>query len=78
MVETLSNGIIGKLFGDKGYISAEIAKNLFQKGLRLFTSLRDKMKQKLISLEEKILLRKKSIIRPLSKFLSGIWPKLRR
>ena len=33
MVETLSKGILGKLFGDKGYISAELAKSLFQRGL---------------------------------------------
>lgn len=72
MVETLTKGIIGKLFGDKGYISAEIAKNLFQRGLRLFTSLRDKMKQKLMPLEDKILLRKRSLIETVNDQLKNI------
>lgn len=72
MVETLTKGIIGKLFGDKGYISAEIAKNLFQRGLRLFTSLRDKMKQRLMPLEDKILLRKRSLIETVNDQLKNI------
>ena len=72
MIEVLTRGIIGKLFGDKGYISAEIAKNLFQRGLQLFTSLRDKMKQKLMSLEDKILLRKRSLIETVNDQLKNI------
>ncbi len=62
MIEMLTQGIIRKPFGDKGYISAEIAKNLFQRGLQLFKSIRNTMKQKLMSLENKILLRKRSLI----------------
>lgn len=72
MIETLTKGITGKLFGDKGYISSEIAKKLFQRGLRLFTSLRDKMKQKLMSLEDKILLRKRSLIETVNDQLKNI------
>ena len=72
MIEILTKGIIGKLFGDKGYISAEIAKNLFQRGLQLFTSLRDKMKQKLMALENKILLRKRSLIETVNDQLKNI------
>ncbi len=30
LVEILSKGIVGKLFGDKGYISAELAKRLLE------------------------------------------------
>jgi hypothetical protein len=47
MTEILTKGIIGKIFGDKGYISAQATKNLLKKGLQLFTSLRSKMKQNL-------------------------------
>lgn len=72
MVETLSEGIIGKLFGDKGYISAELAKSLFQRGLELFTSIRSNMKQKLIALEDKILLRKRSLIETVNDQLKNI------
>lgn len=72
MVETLTKNIVGKLFGDKGYISAEISKKLFQRGLELFTSLRSKMKQKLMSLEDKLLLRKRSLIETVNDQLKNI------
>lgn len=72
MIEPLSQGIIGKLFGDKGYISAELAKSLFQCGLELFTSIRSNMKQKLIALEDKILLRKRSLVETVNDQLKNI------
>ena len=46
MMETLSKGVFGKLFGDKRYISAKIAESLLKQGLELFTSIRSNMKQK--------------------------------
>jgi len=62
MLDTLSTGLWGKLFGDKGYISAKQAENLFLKGIQLITGLRAKMKQKLMPLMDKILLRKRSLM----------------
>lgn len=50
VVETLSKGIIGKLFGDKGYISADLGKKLLKQGLELFTTIRSNMKQRLMKL----------------------------
>jgi hypothetical protein len=55
IVEALSRGIFGKLFGDKGYISAEIGKKLFERGVQLFTTIKSNMKQKLMSIKEKLL-----------------------
>lgn len=72
MVETLSRGIIGKLFGDKGYISAELGKKLFQHGLQLFTTIKSNMKQKLMSLKDKVLLRKRSLIETVNDQLKNI------
>lgn len=72
MLETLTKGIVGKLFGDKGYISAELGQKLFHRGLQLFTSIRDKMKQKLMSLKDKILLRKRSLIETVNDQLKNI------
>lgn len=72
MVETLSKGIVGKLFGDKGYISSEIGKSLLDRGLELFTSIRSNMKQRLMSLRDKILLRKRSIIETVNDQLKNI------
>ena len=72
IAETLSKGIFGKLFGDKGYISAELAKKLLRQGLELFTTLRSNMKQKLMKLNDKVLLRKRSIIETVNDQLKNI------
>ena len=72
MIEILSRNIYGKLFGDKGYISSEIGKNLLQRGLELFTSFRSNMKQKLMSLTDKVLLRKRSLIETVNDQLKNI------
>ena len=72
MVETLSKGIFGKLFGDKGYISSKLEKKLLDQGLELFTSIRSNMKQRLMLLKDKILLRKRSIIETVNDQLKNI------
>ena len=72
VLEKLSKGIVGKLFGDKGYISAKAAKRLLERGLHLFTTLRSNMKSKFISLKDKILLRKRSIIETINDQLKNI------
>jgi len=72
MTEVLSRGIFGKLFGDKGYISSEIGRTLLQRGLELFTGIRANMKQKLISLRDKILLRRRSLIETVNDQLKNI------
>jgi IS5 family transposase len=72
VLEALSKGIVGKLFGDKGYISDKIMNRLLEHGLQLFTSLRSNMKQKLMSLKDKILLRKRSLIETVNDQLKNI------
>jgi hypothetical protein len=71
-VEKLSEGILGKLYGDKGYISNPLFQKLYQKGLELFTTLRSNMKNKLISFFDKIMLRKRSIIETINDQLKNI------
>lgn len=72
MVENLSKGLFGKLFGDKGYISTKVSESLFKQGLELFTSIRSNMKQKLMSLKDKIMLRKRSLIETVNDQLKNI------
>ena len=72
MLETLSCGLWGKLFGDKGYISAKIAEKLFTQGVQVITGLRAKMKQKLLPIMDKILLRKRSVIETVNDQLKNI------
>lgn len=61
-LEDLSLGLGGKIFADKGYISKDIFDKLFQRGLRLFTNLKRNMKSYLLDNEDKIHLRKRSLI----------------
>jgi len=72
MLEILSRGIFGRLFGDKGYISSELGKILLKRGLELFTTLRANMKQKLLSVENKLLLSKRSLIETVNDQLKNI------
>src|SRR3954468_24581688 len=43
-VPTLTRDLIGKLFGDKGYIGRKLAEDLLRRGLTLFTRVRKNMK----------------------------------
>src|SRR5918995_1149149 len=55
-VPALTRDLIGKLFGDKGYIGQKLAEDLLRRGLTLFTRIRKNMKALPISLEDKALL----------------------
>ncbi len=52
----------GKLYADKGYISQQLSQILFVDGIQLITGIRNKMKNCLMELKDKILLRKRSVI----------------
>ena len=55
-VPALTRDLIGKLFGDKGYIGQKLAEDLLRRGLTLFTRVRRNMKSLPISLHDKALL----------------------
>lgn len=62
VVGAMSAGLIGKLFGDKGYISSKLFKELLRRGLHLVTQIRSNMKNKLMPLMDRLILRKRSLI----------------
>ena len=62
----------GKLFGDKGYISQPLFEQLFSQGLQLITPIRKNMKNRLLPLTDKLLLRKRSIIETINDQLKNI------
>lgn len=62
IVEELTKNLKGKVYADKGYLSTKLFKNLFFKGLRLITNIKSNMKNYLLPLLDKILLRKRFII----------------
>ena len=54
--------IYGKLVADKGYISKNLFQRLFVDGIQLITKLKSNMKGALMSVSDKLLLRKRAII----------------
>ena len=61
-VDQLTTDLFGKLFGDKGYIKKELTENLLERGLLLITKTKKNMKNKLVPMVDRILLRKRAII----------------
>lgn len=53
--------IRGKLCADKGYIGQTVFENLFLNGIQLVTKVKNNMKNSLMSITDKILLRKKAL-----------------
>ncbi len=72
-VPALVRRLFGKLFGDKGYISAPLAERLFlDYGLRLITKIRKNMRNVLMDLSEKLLLRKRALIETINDQLKNV------
>ena len=57
---------------EKRYISQELFEKLYKRGLELITRYQKKMKQKLVKLVDKILLRKRSLIETVNDQLKNI------
>ncbi|MGY4386558.1 hypothetical protein ACVWYN_003613 [Pedobacter sp. UYP24] len=70
--ERFVQSIKGKLYGDKGYLSKELTNMLFVDGLHLITNIRNNMKNCLMELKDKILLRKRSIIETINDELKNM------
>lgn len=52
----------GKLYGDRGYISGDLFEALWARGIQLVTGIRKNMKNRLLSLWDKLMLRKRNLI----------------
>ena len=61
-VRELLKGQYGQFFGDKGYISAALAQDLRQSNVVLVTKFKKRMKNKLMTMLDKQLLRKRAIV----------------
>lgn len=71
-VPELTKNLIGKLFGDKGYISVKLFWELWEEGVQLVTQIRKNMKNRLMPLWDKIMLRKRSLIETVNDQLKNI------
>ena len=62
-VPELLQQVFGRVFGDKGYISQPLSAQLRQtSGIRLVTKVRRKMKNRLVPLADRVLLRRRGLI----------------
>ena len=71
-VPDMVKGLSGKLFGDRGYISQDLFSQLWEQGLQLVTKCRRNMKQRLVCLQDKLLLRKRALIESVNDQLKNI------
>lgn len=60
--DNFHNKIMGKLYGDKGYIGKDLFEKLFVDGVHLVTKIRKNMKNSLMHTYDKVMLKKRAII----------------
>jgi len=72
VVMSMSQDLFGYLVGDKGYISPTLSALLNDNGIHLLTQVRRNMKEQALSNEERILLRKRSVIETVNDELKNI------
>ena len=68
----MSHRLWGKLIGDRGYISQKLIEALLGEGIHLITRIKKRMKNKLMPLIDKILLRKRALIESVNDQLKNI------
>ena len=64
--------IFGKLFADRGYIGQDLFEKLFVDDIHLITRLRKNMKNSLMHIHDKIILRKRAIIETVNDLLKNV------
>ena len=62
LIMRLVKDVFGKMYGDKGYISQPLFDALFQNEIHLVTKIKSNMKNVLMPLRDKVLLRKRAVI----------------
>jgi hypothetical protein len=62
VLDEMTRHLAGKLYADKGYVGRELFNKLWQHGLHLITSIRRNMRNHLMPLVDKIMLRKRFLI----------------
>lgn len=64
--------LFGKLFADRGYISHTLFEQLFIDGIHLVTRIRKNMKNSLMNLHDKLMLRKRAVIETVNDELKNV------
>lgn len=63
--------IFGKLFGDRGYLGKDLFEELFVNGIHLVTKIKKNMKNSLMNVYDKILLRKRAVVESVNDILKN-------
>jgi hypothetical protein len=72
-VPAMLKNFVGKVFGDRGYISKKLAELLACDDVELITTLKKNMKPRVLAAFDKLLLRKRSIIETINDQLKNIF-----
>ncbi len=72
VMDSLTKEIFGKLFADRGYISQKLFEKLLEKDITIVTRAKKNMKNKLMNLHDKLMLRKRAVIESVNDFLKNI------
>jgi hypothetical protein len=63
IIRKMTDNVFGKMFGDKGYIlNPELWSEVYYHGIQFITNIRKNMQQKLIPIEDKMILNKRASI----------------
>lgn len=70
-VPGMLTGMKGKAFADRGYVGEALTKKLMTAGIHLFTKVKKKMKNKLVPIFDKLMMRKRAIIESVNNILKS-------
>ena len=73
VMDSLTKEIFGKLLADRGYISQKLFEKLLKKDITLVTRAKKNMKNKLMDLYGRLMLRKRAVIESVNDFLKNIY-----
>ena len=68
----LTKDLFGKLYADKGYISQSLFASLFDRGVHIVAGIRTNMKNRLMDVYDKTMLRRRSIIETINDMLKNV------
>ncbi len=72
-VEEITEGLVGKIFGDKGYISKNIWHKLWNRSLHLIQGIKKNMENYLMPIGDKINLRRRSLVETVFGIMKNVY-----
>jgi len=69
--KTFHDKVFGKIFADRGYIGKDLFEKLFIDGIHLITKIKKNMKNALVHIYDKILLRKRAVVESVNDILKN-------